>query len=139
MNYVKAYYDEIASGRTVACKRIKKIYQRLVNEIESDDLPFYFDEQAGERPIIFIEKFCKQSEGKFGAPIELDLFQKAWIQALFGFKWRSSELRRFNESFFMVGRKNGKTTVLSALALYMLVADNEGSAEIYCVAKLVAT
>lgn len=134
MNYVKAYTDEITSGRIVACKRIKKIYQRLVNEIENDDLPFYFDESAGERPIIFIEKFCKQSEGKFGAPIELDLFQKAWIQALFGFKWKATDLRRFNESFFMVGRKNGKTTVLSAIALYMLIADNEGSAEIYCVA-----
>ena len=34
----------------------------------------------------------------------------------------------------MVGRKNGKSTMLSALALYMLVADGEGAAEIYCVA-----
>ena len=34
----------------------------------------------------------------------------------------------------MVGRKNGKTTLLAAIALYLLIADYEGAAEIYSVA-----
>lgn len=134
MNYVREYHDKIQSGEIIACRMVKKQYARLIKEMDDSSLLFYFDEEAGQRPITFIEKFCKQSEGNFGADIELELFQKAWIQALYGFKWKSTGLRRFNESFFMVGRKNGKTTVLSALALYSLIADNEGAAEIFCVA-----
>lgn len=134
MNYVKEYSDKIKSKKIIAGQRVKKQYAKLVKEMNDSSLPFYFDEDAGNRPIEFIEKFCRQSEGNFGGKIELELFQKAWIQALFGFKWRDTGLRRFNESFFMVGRKNGKTTLLSALALYMMVADGEGAAEVYVVA-----
>lgn len=43
-------------------------------------------------------------------------------------------MRRFNETLFLVGRKNGKTTMLSAIALYMMIADGEGGAECYSVA-----
>lgn len=35
---------------------------------------------------------------------------------------------------FLVGRKNGKTTLMAGIALYLLVADYEGAAEIYSVA-----
>lgn len=134
MNYIKEYYKKISSGEIVAGKKILKIYKRLLEEAEDDSLPFYFDEKTGERPIEFIETFCKQAEGEIGKPIELELFQKAYIQALFGFLNRDTNTRRFNETMFLVGRKNGKTTMLSAIALYMMIADGEGSAECYSVA-----
>ena len=40
-------------------------------------------------------------------------------------------LRQYRESFFLVGRKNGKSTLLAGLALYMLTSDGEGGAEVY--------
>ncbi len=134
MNYIKEYVHEIEKGNIVAGRKIIKIYKRLLEESEDKSLPFYFDEEVGERPIIFIETFCKQSEGEIGKPIKLELFQKAYIQALFGFIYRDTGYRRFNETMFLVGRKNGKTTMLSAIALYMMIADGEGSAECYSVA-----
>lgn len=134
MNYIKEYYKKISSGEIIAGKKIKKIYKRLVEESENKSLSFYFDEETGERPIQFIETFCKQAEGEIGKPIKLELFQKAYIQALFGFLNRDTNKRRFNETMFLVGRKNGKTTMLSAIALYMMIADGEGSAECYSVA-----
>lgn len=134
MNYIKEYYKKINSGEIIAGKKIKKIYKRLVEESENKSLSFYFDEETGERPIQFIETFCKQAEGEIGKPIKLELFQKAYIQALFGFLNRDTNKRRFNETMFLVGRKNGKTTMLSAIALYMMIADGEGSAECYSVA-----
>lgn len=134
MNYIKEYLDKINSGEIIVGKKIKKIYTRLYEESEDKSLPFYFDEKKGERPIQFIETFCKQAEGEIGKPIELELFQKAYIQALFGFLNRDTNKRRFNETMFLVGRKNGKTTMLSAIALYMMIADGEGSAECYSVA-----
>ena len=98
------------------------------------DSPYYFDEEIGERPIIFAERFCKQSQGVIGAPLVLELFQKAYIQALFGFLEKETGFRRYRETMFLVGRKNGKSTLLAAIALYMLIADYEGAAEIYSVA-----
>lgn len=134
MNWIKEYYEKISTGKIVAGKKVIKIYKRLLEESQKKDLPFYFDEKKGERPIEFIERFCKQAEGEIGRPIKLELFQKAYIQSLFGFINRNTNTRRFNETLFLVGRKNGKTTMLSAIALYMMIADGEGSAECYSVA-----
>ena len=134
MNYIKEYLQEIEDGNIVVGKKVKKEYEKLLKESEDSSLPFYFDEEIGNRPIEFIERFCKQAEGEIGKPIKLELFQKAYIQALFGFIYRDTKLRRFNETLFLVGRKNGKTTLLSAIALYMMIADGEGSAECYSVA-----
>lgn len=136
MNWVKEYYSRIERGEIVTSRRVKAVYSRIVAEMDntSDEFPYYFDEEAGERPIIFIETFCKQSQGVIGAPIELELFQKAFIQTLFGFLEKESGFRRFRETLFLCGRKNGKSTLLAGIALYMLIADYEGAAEIYSVA-----
>lgn len=136
MNYVSEYWRKIESGEIVTSRRVKAVYGRLMAEMDSPaaDSPYYFDEETGERPIIFIERFCKQSQGTLGAPLRLELFQKAFIQTLFGWLLKSTGYRRFRETLFLVGRKNGKSTLLAALALYMLVADYEGAAEIYSVA-----
>lgn len=136
MNYVREYWRKIESGEIITSRRVKAVYGRLMEEMDSPaaDSPYYFDEETGERPIIFIERFCKQSQGTLGAPLRLELFQKAFIQTLFGWLLKETGYRRFRETLFLVGRKNGKSTLLAALALYMLVADYEGAAEIYSVA-----
>lgn len=134
MNFVKEYYEKIESGEIITSRRVRTLYKRLIEEMEDDSSPYYFDEESGERPILFIETFCKQSQGVIGAPLTLELFQKAFIQALFGFLEKETGYRRFRETMFLCGRKNGKSTLLSGIALYMLIADYEGAAEIYSVA-----
>lgn len=134
MNYVQEYYDKIESGEIITSRRVKAVYRRLIEEMSDDSSPYYFDEDSGERPILFIETFCKQSQGLLGAPLELELFQKAYIQTLFGWLEKETNYRRFRETMFLCGRKNGKSTLLSGIALYMLIADYEGAAEIYSVA-----
>lgn len=136
MNYVREYWSRIERGEIVTSRRVKAVYGRLIAEMDAAaaDLPYYFDEAAGERPIEFIETFCKQSQGTLGAPLRLELFQKAYIQTLFGWREKATGYRRFRETLFLVGRKNGKSTLLAAIALYLLIADYEGAAEIYSVA-----
>lgn len=136
MNYVLAYWKAIESGKVVTSRRVRAVYERLAREITSPDpdSPYYFDEEVGERPILFAERFCKQSQGVIGSPLVLELFQKAYIQALFGFLEKETGFRRYRETMFLVGRKNGKSTLLAAIALYLLIADYEGAAEIYSVA-----
>ncbi|MDJ1154040.1 terminase large subunit [Macrococcus caseolyticus] len=134
-NYILEYWQEIKDGNIVVSNRVRNQYEKLVSDITYH--PRYkYDETKGNRPIEFIENFCRHSKGEYaGKPLELALFQKAYISALFGFVDKETGYRRYTESFFFVGRKNGKTTMLSAIALYMMIADGESGAEIYSVAS----
>ena len=59
MNYVLEYWREIKKGSVVVSKRVRAVYSRLAREIEhpAKNSPYYFDEEAGERPILFAERF----------------------------------------------------------------------------------
>lgn len=134
MNYVTEYNKKIQSGEIVAPEKVKKIYKRLSWEIEHPG-KYIFDERAACRPINFIERFCKHSKGEWcGRPVILELFQKAFISALFGFKDKETGYRRFREALLMMARKNGKTTLLSGIGLYMMIADHEPGAAVYSAA-----
>ena len=138
MNFVSMYLEKINSGEISACTKIKKLYQREVNWIKNPPKDFYFDEEEGARPIEFIERFCKNSKGKWGGqPIELELFQKAKIQLAYGWLEKGTGHRRFREVVDIRARKNGKSTETAAVTLYSLIADGEKGAEIYtCANKL---
>lgn len=149
MNYVKEYYEWIKKNPNKVSKKVRLIFERLVKEIENpkevtiynaetkknEKHTFIFDEKRGNRPIEFIEKFCKHSKGKWaGKPIKLELWQKAIIQAAYGFIDKETGLRRFRKIVLFIARKNGKSTLASGLACYHLTKDGEHGAECYCVA-----
>jgi phage terminase large subunit-like protein len=134
MNWIKIYQRQLKDAPATASKRLKRVFERLVEKIENPKGDYHFDEKAANKPIEFIETFCKQSKGEWiGKPLRLELFQKAFISALFGFIDKNGN-RQYHEAFFYVARKNGKSTMLAGLALYCLIADGEGGAEIYSIA-----
>ncbi|MBW8381945.1 MAG: terminase large subunit [Youngiibacter sp.] len=138
MNYVKEYLKAINAGEEVVSAKIKSVYEREVHWMENpdDDFPFYFDVESGMRPIQFIEMYCKHSKGKMARqPLKLELFQKAKIQLVFGWKEKESNLRRFREVIDLRARKCGKSTETAGIELYMMTADGESGAEIYCTAN----
>ena len=47
MNWVREYYNRIASGEIITSRRVKTVYERLVNEMDDDSTPYYFDEETG--------------------------------------------------------------------------------------------
>lgn len=134
-NYILEYWEEIEAGRVVVSKKVYKVYKQLVTDIKTPVQPYIFDVKRATKPIRFIERYCKHSKGEWaGQPVKLELFQKAYISALFGFIDANTGYRKYTESFFMVARKNGKSTMLAGIALYLLVADQEPGAELYTVA-----
>ena len=139
MTYLEEYTNKVLNGEIVACNRIKKVYTLLLDKLKHPEKykPYFFDEKKATRPIEFIEKFCKQAQGKTGKPLKLELFQKAMMQAVFGFV-DSEGYRQYNEMLNIIGRKNGKTTLLSAISIFLCLADGEGSPEIYNIARMVA-
>lgn len=61
-------------------------------------------------------------------------WQKFILSQVFGWKRREDNTRRFRFVYIEVPRKNGKTTLLAGIGLYMLVADGEPGAEVYSAA-----
>jgi len=134
-NYIQEYWDRIEYDEIVVCKRLYQQYKKIIDELKHPRDPWVFDIEKATRPIEFIERFCRHSKGKWiGKPVRLELFQKAKIQAVYGFVHKETGLRRCREVFTMVGRKNGKSTEKAATGNYMLVGDGEGGAEVYSVA-----
>lgn len=135
-NYIDEYLENMRSGKCIVSKRIRRVYEKLSDDIHNPKNGFIFDEKKAQRPIDFIERFCRHSKGEWASqPLKLELFQKAFISALFGFIDEKTGFRKYRETLFYVARKNGKSVLLSGIALYCLIADNEPGAEVYSVAS----
>lgn len=135
INYILAYWAEIESGRLLVSKRIRQQFEKLVRQLKKPYKDYVFDIDRATRPIHYIEDICRHSKGKFGSKrFLLELWQKAIIQAVFGFVHKETGLRQYRFVDIYVGRKNGKSTLAAAIALYMLTSDDEMGAEIYSIA-----
>lgn len=149
MTYIEEYYQFLLKNPDKANHKVLITYKKLVQDIYNPKQVSFFNEiteqrethtyifnlEKGNRPIEFIERFCKHSKGKWaGKPVILELWQKAFIQALFGFIDKETKLRKYKKGILFVGRKNGKSTIDAGLGNYMLTSAGEGGAEIYSVA-----
>jgi phage terminase large subunit-like protein len=93
MNYITEYNNLIQAGKIVVSRRVKQVYSRLAAATAETSGQYVFDESRASRPIAFIERFCRHSKGEWaGRAFRLELFQKAYIQALFGFIDRDRRL-----------------------------------------------
>ena len=90
-----------------------------------------YDEEKAERVIKWIEKYCSHVKGSQGGkPFKLEEWQKDdIIRPLFG-TIREDGLRQYRTCYVEIPRKNGKSTLCAALALYLLCADDEAGAEV---------
>lgn len=93
---------------------------------------YYFDCKSARHAIDWIQQNLIHIKGeKAGQPFILESWQRAIIANLFGWKHKSTHLRRYRIAFIEIGRKNGKTPLAAAIILYMLFEDGEPGAEIY--------
>ena len=94
----------------------------------------WFDVPAAESCCEFFPERLKLKEGEFaGEPFELEPWQKTITGYAFGWKLESG-VRRFDEIFVYIPRKNGKTTWAAGLILLLFTSDGEPAAQVYCAA-----
>lgn len=130
-NPIREYYSQIESGKVVVSLKIKKVYKKLVKDLDNKDCEWEYDYKKANHAIEFVENFCKHSKGKMGGkPFILELWQKAMTAALFGFVHKIDGTRKYREFILIVARKNGKSAWASAIGNYMLTADGEAGPEI---------
>lgn len=134
-NYIRIYYEMIIRGDVIVSEKVRRLYAHLVTKLDDTNGRYVFDIEKANYVITFVELFCKHSKGKWaGKPVLLEIWQKALVSALFGFVDKETRLRQYRELILIVARKNGKSTLASALGLYLLIADGEGGPEIYSAA-----
>lgn len=135
VNYVRQYVRAIRAGTVTVSEPVRQVYERLDAEAADKACPYRFSAKLGDHAIRFIETFCRHYEGEHaGQLVKLELWEKAFIQTLFGWVDKKTRLRRFREFFLLVARKNGKSFLSACIMVYMLVADGEAGAQCVSIA-----
>ena len=137
------YVKEIRAGNIVIGNDLRMQLDNLLEDLES---PWYvYDTKDAVWRMRFIEGFCKHTKSPFyGQPFILELWQKAFIEVFYSFKWTAEGyteyygeappkdfLRRFKKAILLVARKNGKSSLCSAIAFTELMVGSPGS-DIVC-------
>ncbi len=90
----------------------------------------HYDKEKADRAVKFIENLC-HTKGKWaGKRFWLLPWQEQLIRDIFGIV-KPDGYRQFRTAFVEICKKVGKSELAAAIALYLLYADNEPSAEVY--------
>lgn len=119
-SYLQEYIGKCRSRETLVGEELLQMFDILERHFE--DPAIRFETADAHKRIHFIETKCKHFEAPYaGKPFILELFQKAFIEAIYSFKIYDDELGRwvrlFQDILFLVGRKNGKTPLIGAILL----------------------
>ena len=128
---ISEYFDGIKLRKYTVGRWIRLVYQYIVDGLKEER--FFFDESKANDAIEWIEAHCFHTEGPL-APgnITLELWQKAFISCIYGVVDAEGR-RQFREILLVVGRKNGKTKLASALGDYEFRNSDYGS-RVFCIA-----
>lgn len=131
------YAEQVVKGNILESKKNILSAKRHLRDLKrqgTDEFPWIFVEETGHRPIRFIEKFCKPSKGDFDSLV-IQPWQHFIVGSLYGWVHKDTGIRRFREGLIFVGRKNGKSTLVSGLSLFSFSKDGENGADVYLLAN----
>lgn len=138
VDQARQYIDGVLAGEIPACKWTKAACRRQLDDLtraQADPKWHYeFSTQRAEHVCRFIE-LLPHIKGRWaGQLLALRPWQIFILTTVFGWLVKGTLYRRFRTVYIEVPRKNAKSTLSSAVALYMLTADREPGAEIYSAA-----
>ncbi len=133
------YCHDIINDNIPSNKLMKLTCQRHLNDLKNLK-EYVFSLERAAHAINFFDLLRHTNGALAGQTIELMPWQIFIVGSIFG--WVSVEkhpisgrrTRRFKIAEVFIGRKNGKSTLASGIALYCLVMDGEMGAEIYSAA-----
>lgn len=131
------YAKLVLSGKILACEAVKQAANRFIDDLNKSKkkkYPFEFDNDLAEDYIALMEVF-KHSKGEWkGTLLKLELWQAFIVGNIYGWVYKDTGYRRFNEAYVEVARKNGKSTIGAGIGNIGLMFDDEGGAEVYSAA-----
>lgn len=126
MSYIVEYHNKVKDKEIIIGHELRlmldQVYLEVTDPIYQNLHEIRFNPDESEKRIKFIETKCKHYEAPHaGKPFILEIWQKAFIEAIFAIQIYDEELeryvRKYKEVLFLVGRKNGKTPLIGAVCL----------------------
>ena len=124
---------KILSGELIRAACVRHRDDMAVSKTDKNYL-YAYDAKLADRACRFIERLPHIKGELAKRSIVLEPWQCWIVCTFFGWVRKSGGKRRFRRAYVEVARKNGKSSLSSAIALYCLAADGEEGAEVYAVA-----
>lgn len=129
------YAQKVVNGEIIACKKVIQACQRHLDDLEKENFDYVYLPERAEIAVKFMEILPDISTGE---PVPLAEFQKFIVYSLFGWYHKdNNSLRRFNKALISMARKNGKSALISGIAIYEFLAGKypRHNRQIYCTAQ----
>lgn len=133
MNKVDIYCSAVLSGKIPAGIHLINAITRYQRDLKRKDL--FFDQAAAGRVVEFFSSLNHFTGNHDKKPFILAPWEEFIIYNLYGFYWKGTNSRRYQNAYIEVARKNGKTALVAGIGLYHLVGDGEAAAEILLTAN----
>ena len=131
------YVDDVLAERIVTCKKVQAACRRFQRDLEKSkttDWPWRFDEKKACRPVRFMESFLVPTKGDYDS-MRLLGWQCFVEGNLYGWVHKETGLRRFREGLIVVGKGNGKSTMMAGNAAFGASKDGERGADVFLLAN----
>lgn len=133
-----AYADGVRDGSISVCKYVRLAVEKYFDQHKrSEELGIFWDEDAAQHVLTFFELLSFTAGKHANKPFKLELWQAFLLANIFGWKKYSvdgEDYRLYREVYVEIPKKNGKTELGAAIAIYMMVADGEPGAQVYTAA-----
>ena len=121
------YVEDILNRRIASCEAVFLACKQFKERFKRDDI--YFDYEDVDKRIKFVAKMKHWTGVHNGMNFNLLPWQQFAFAGIFGWKWSDNHTRVTKNVLIMPVRKNGKTTLMAAIALVMCTIDGENGAE----------
>lgn len=125
------YAENVISGKIVACKYVQQACKRYLDFFNK----YEFRPDKVDRVVNFISKLKHYTGQHNKKPFILLPYQFWIVCSIFGFYHKGTDKRVCNYVYIELARKSGKTALMSAICLYMLIGDGENGSEVELVAN----
>lgn len=132
MDAVTAYAKLVVSGKRKTGATERACCQRHLDDLKRKDLEWRPDEAAAVIEFANLLHYHDENDGNTLKQLKLCGFQEFVLGSIFG--WYKNGVRRFNETYIQMARKNGKSFFSGIVAAYMSYIDTVQDAQIYCTA-----
>ena len=139
-NVAIQFAEDCISGKRVVGKEVVAACERFQKDLKRKDIELRTAEP--DLAISIMQNFFVHQQGEDldgkplqGRPFKLEPWQIFIVYNLLGFYYKGTNKRRFKEAFIEVGRKNGKTAFVAALALAVSILQRRSGAKTYIVAS----
>lgn len=150
LGMARQYERDVLSGKVSACQWVRLACERNRRDhtrAGTRTFPYVFDEAKAVDVCEVVSLFPHIKGSQHAKPIgkwpdgrtrwatlRLQPWQAWMLTVLFGWVHKATGVRRFRTALVLVPRKNGKSFIAAALALYMLACDAESGPEVYSLA-----